>query len=179
MQGGGRMAEFYEFSINPLIPSDYSAWYLLYRAYLDSTNQIEISGSVAGIWQGLLHQTDRVMLGLIAFAEKIPAQTDPTETEQNVPVGLVHICAPVGTKGDGWIDALYVAPSWRGQGAGDSLLYAACQWGGKLSWHTITTQVADNNYRARSLLDRHGALQAKCCYTLSLSATQNGAPKRS
>jgi putative acetyltransferase len=66
--------------------------------------------------------------------------------------------APVGYGAlrEGWLDHLYVDPSWHGRGVGTALLARAREGAGSLQLWTF-----QRNHRARHFYERHGFVQVE------------------
>ena len=73
------------------------------------------------------------------------------------PFGLAHYRAydsPLrGTTG--FLDDLFVDPARRGGGAADALLAALARTAAEEGWDAVRWNTAEDNYRARSVYDRH------------------------
>ena len=70
----------------------------------------------------------------------------------------VGLAAGVGgdQRGEAELVSMWVAPAWRGQGAGDRLVEAVLAWAADEGFLTVHLWVAQGNARAERLYARHG-----------------------
>ncbi|MFC1410132.1 GNAT family N-acetyltransferase [Streptacidiphilus sp. N1-12] len=85
------------------------------------------------------------------------------------PFGLAHYRAydsPLrGTAG--FLDDLFVDPARRGGGGADALLAALARIAAEEGWGTVRWNTAENNYRARSVYDRHAEKTVFLTYAMA------------
>jgi GNAT superfamily N-acetyltransferase len=130
--------------IRPLQATDRPAWDRLFGEYIAFYKASVLTDVLDLTWHRLLHQQDG-MMGLVAV------------DADDVPVGLVHLVFHRSTWGRDWycyLEDLYVSPTVRGQGLGESLIqatYAEADRRGatRTYWTTEAT-----NTSARRLYDR-------------------------
>jgi len=67
----------------------------------------------------------------------------------------------------GFLDDLFVDPSYRGGGAADALLAELNRIGAEEGWPVIRWNTAEDNYRARGLYDRHAVKTVFLTYSMS------------
>ena len=69
-----------------------------------------------------------------------------------------------------FLDDLFVDPARRGGGAADALLAAVRQVAVEEGWGAVRWNTAENNYRARSVYDRHAERTAFLTYLMPATA---------
>jgi GNAT superfamily N-acetyltransferase len=72
-------------------------------------------------------------------------------------IGLAHLrpfARPLRAAYGGFLDDLFVAPEFRGQGVADALLAACAERGRVRGWNVIRWITAEENARARAVYDR-------------------------
>ncbi|XDZ64654.1 N-acetyltransferase family protein [Alphaproteobacteria bacterium LSUCC0684] len=130
--------------IVPLEASHYEAWYQLYQGYADHY-QVELAESSAlTTWSWLLDPA-HPLTGLVAVRD-------------GVPIGLAHFRAmpsPLRGREIGFLDDLFVDPGERGSGIASMLLETLRQEAAAKGWPVIRWITRDDNYRARTVYDRH------------------------
>jgi putative acetyltransferase len=75
------------------------------------------------------------------------------------PIGLAYAAAHLSAEhggGIGWLEELYVVPSWRGRGAGSALLERVLARAAELGWRALELEVVRGHERAVPLYSRHG-----------------------
>lgn len=73
------------------------------------------------------------------------------------------------------LDDVFVAKPQRGTGVADALIYAVSAIGRRRGWSSVRWVVAEDNYRARAVFDRHGKRARGVLYEIDLSGP--GLPK--
>ncbi|WP_443063248.1 GNAT family N-acetyltransferase [Streptomyces sp. NBC_00445] len=72
-------------------------------------------------------------------------------------VGVAALVAPLGSSTEErQLDAMWVAPDWRGRGVGEALISAAIGHAAAHGATSVSLTVADSNERARGLYQRMG-----------------------
>jgi GNAT superfamily N-acetyltransferase len=77
------------------------------------------------------------------------------------PIGIAYAAAHLSAEHGGtvgWLEELYVAPEWRGRGAGAALLEKVTKRAQELGWRGIELEVVAGHERAVPLYTRHGFL---------------------
>lgn len=130
-------------TIEPVGPSHKAEWQRLYAGYADYYHSPLGSDGAEMVWRWL-NDPDHVFEGLVG------RQGDKL-------VGLVHFRAmpsPLRAGEIGFIDDLFVDPTYRGGGAADALMLAVYEIGEQRGWPVIRWITQDDNYRARGVYDR-------------------------
>jgi GNAT superfamily N-acetyltransferase len=135
-------------TIRALLPTDRTAWNVLWNGYLDFYKQSLAAEITECTWARLL-DPDSPLCGMAA------------EDDAGRLHGFVHQHIHLSTwslKGYCYLEDLYVAPASRGLGIGRALIEAVYRWAEergatRVYWHTDET-----NSNARALYDRVGKL---------------------
>jgi GNAT superfamily N-acetyltransferase len=150
-----------EISITPVLPEDLPRWRELYRGYTDFYSFPVTEDVYERVWSWI-HDPSRETRCLVA--------RDPDGTV----VGLAHFRAydsPMrGTSG--FLDDLFVDPARRGGGVADALLAELARTAAEEGWSTVRWNTAENNYRARSVYDRHADKTAFLTYSMNSAAAE-------
>ena len=131
-------------SITSLTAQHYDAWYKLYQGYADHYRVELTESSALATWSWLMDPS-HPLTGLVAV-------------NGDVPVGLAHFRAmpsPLRGREIGFLDDLFVDPAERGSGIASRLLEALSAEAASQGWPVIRWITRDDNYRARSVYDRH------------------------
>jgi GNAT superfamily N-acetyltransferase len=134
-----------EITIGPPRASDYADWRRLFEGYATFYKRPMNDEIASTVWRWL-NDPAHVLEALLA------------RTSDGRVVGLAHFRAtPRPSTGSigGFLDDLFVDPVLRGQRVADRLLEALAAVGHKRGWTLIRWRTADDNYRARSVYDRH------------------------
>ena len=130
--------------IKALEQDHYDQWLSLYHGYADHYRATLTDDGIKTTW-GWLMDEDHPLTGLV-----------PLDGQQLI--GLAHFRAmpsPLRGAEIGFLDDLFVDPASRGQQAGELMLMALKEIAADEGWAIVRWITRDNNYRARSLYDRH------------------------
>jgi GNAT superfamily N-acetyltransferase len=131
--------------IRPPDSGDFDRWSQLYRMYAEFYRTPFTAAIADAVW-GWIQMADNGFEGRVV--------ADPSGTV----IGLAHFRAYplplLGTHG-GFIDDIFVDPGARGHGVADLVIEHVVEFGRANGWPTINWLTADNNYRARTVYDRH------------------------
>ena len=130
--------------ITGLEQDHYDQWLSLYHGYADHYRATLTPEGIKATW-GWLTDDRHPLTGIVALDGKQV-------------IGLAHFRAmPSPLRGEeiGYLDDLFVDPASRGQQAGEMLLKALQVIAKDEGWPMVRWITRDNNYRARSLYDRH------------------------
>ena len=128
----------------PLAEKDYEQWLELYRGYAEHYKVALTEEGIAKTWGWLMDEA-HPLTGIVA------------EEGSNL-AGLAHFRAmpsPLRGAEIGFLDDLFVDPKLRGKRVGAVLLEEVRAIGKKNGWAFIRWITRDDNYRARTLYDRH------------------------
>ena len=131
-------------AIQALAQDHYDQWLSLYHGYADHYRATLTETGIKTTW-GWLMDDDQPLTGLVALDGKQV-------------IGLAHFRAmpsPLRGAEIGFLDDLFVDPASRGQQAGELMLMALKEIAADEGWAMVRWITRDNNYRARSLYDRH------------------------
>ena len=148
-----------ELTITPALPEDRPRWRELYEGYSAFYSRELAEADYDRVW-GWIHDPARGTRCLIA------------RDSVGVPIGLAHYRAydspQRGTSG--FLDDLFVDPARRGSGAADALLAALARIAAEEGWATVRWNTAEDNYRARSVYDRHATKTVFLTYSMETAA---------
>ncbi len=131
-------------AIKALEQDHYDQWLTLYHGYADHYRATLTDDGIKTTWGWLMDQT-HPLTGLVAL-------------DGNQLIGLAHfrgMPSPLRGAEIGFLDDLFVDPASRGQQAGELMLMALKEIANDKDWPVVRWITRDNNYRARSLYDRH------------------------
>ena len=131
-------------AIKALEQDHYDQWLTLYHGYADHYRATLTDDGIKTTWGWLMDQT-HPLTGLVAL-------------DGDQLIGLAHFRAmpsPLRGAEIGFLDDLFVDPASRGQQAGELMLMALKEIANDKDWPVVRWITRDNNYRARSLYDRH------------------------
>ena len=131
-------------AIKSLEQDHYDQWLSLYHGYADHYRATLTETGIKTTW-GWLMDDDHPLTGLVAL-------------DGQQLIGLAHFRAmpsPLRGAEIGFLDDLFVDPASRGQQAGELMLMALKEIAADEGWAMVRWITRDNNYRARSLYDRH------------------------
>ena len=130
--------------IVPLAERHRADWERLYAGYAAFYKVQQTPEMRATVW-GWIQDPAHEVKALVA------------ETPDSRAVGLAHyrpFARPLAAKTAGFLDDLFVDPSFRGQRVADALIEALSAIGRERGWSVIRWLTADNNYRGRGVYDR-------------------------
>ena len=131
-------------AIKALEQDHYDQWLTLYHGYADHYRATLTDDGIKTTWGWLMDQT-HPLTGLVAL-------------DGDQLIGLAHfrgMPSPLRGAEIGFLDDLFVNPASRGQQAGELMLMALKEIANDKDWPVVRWITRDNNYRARSLYDRH------------------------
>ena len=131
-------------AIKALEQDHYDQWLTLYHGYADHYRATLTDDGIKTTWGWLMDQT-HPLTGLVAL-------------DGDQLIGLAHfrgMPSPLRGAEIGFLDDLFVEPASRGQQAGELMLMALKEIANDKDWPVVRWITRDNNYRARSLYDRH------------------------
>ena len=131
-------------AIKALEQDHYDQWLTLYHGYADHYRATLTDDGIKTTWGWLMDQT-HPLTGLVAL-------------DGDQLIGLAHfrgMPSPLRGAEIGFLDDLFVDPASRGQQAGELMLMALKEIANDRDWPVVRWITRDNNYRARSLYDRH------------------------
>lgn len=131
-------------AIKALEQDHYDQWLTLYHGYADHYRATLTDDGIKTTWGWLMDQT-HPLTGLVAL-------------DGDQLIGLAHfrgMPSPLRGAEIGFLDDLFVDPASRGQQAGELMLMALKEIANDKDWPVVRWITRDNNYRARSLYDRH------------------------
>jgi GNAT superfamily N-acetyltransferase len=134
-------------------------WDALYAAYAEFYRSVQTAAMRDRVWSWL-HDDDHVLEGLIAL--------DGTGRG----IGLAHFrpfARPLTAATGGFLDDLFVAPDWRGQGVADALVEAVVAEARRRGWVMVRWITANDNERARGLYDRIAEKTSWVTYQIALA----------
>ena len=132
-------------TIRPIIEADKPQWEKLYHGYADHY-QVTLTETGLNCTWGWLMDRGHPLQGLVA------------EGEGGRLVALAHFRAmpsPLRGMDVSFLDDLFVDPSARGQRVGGQMLKQLQGIAGRNGWPVMRWITRDDNYRARTLYDRH------------------------
>ena len=132
-------------NIRPLAEADHGQWLALYGGYAEHYRMALTEDGTATTW-GWLIDAAHPLRGLVAEDGKL--------------LGLAHYRAmPSPLRGTeiGFLDDLFVARDARGSRIGADLLEGLRTIAKREGWPCVRWITRDDNYRARTLYDRHAA----------------------
>jgi len=133
-----------DLSITELQEAHHPVWLELYQGYADHYRVTLTDAGAARTWSWLMDPA-HPLTGLVAV-------------RAGRPIGLAHfrgMPSPLRGVEIGFLDDLFVDPAARGSGAASLLLEALRLAGREKGWPVIRWITRDDNYRARSVYDRH------------------------
>ena len=157
--------------IRELMSNDRAQWQTLYRGYAAFYKVDTNEAKLDRLFSWLLDPSHPCE-GLVAEAE------DGQKAESGL-VGLAHFRAmpsPLHGAEIGFLDDLFVDPSYRGGGAGDQLLRHLDNIAAARGWPVMRWITQDNNYRARGLYDQLALRTGWITYEMNAETT--GRPDR-
>ena len=140
---GKRMSEF---AIVKPGPRDQEGWRRTYNGYANFYKR-EMTDAIA----------DRVWGWITAEKPHGPCEGRVARTPDGRVIGLAHfrdMASPLRGAVAGFLDDLFVDPSWRGQKVCRALLDEVAAIGRARNWPFYRWLTADDNYRARALYDQ-------------------------
>jgi GNAT superfamily N-acetyltransferase len=147
--------------VEPVRSADRARWRELFEGYA-AFYAVELDDADYDRVWSWIHDPDRGTRCLVV--------RDAADGE---PFGLAHFRpydSPMrGTSG--FLDDLFVDPARRGSGAADALLAALRRIAADEGWGTVRWNTAENNYRARSVYDRHSDRTVFLTYSMPSAAT--------
>ncbi len=151
-----------ELVLRPITPDEWPLWRTLRLAAL--ADAPHAFGSTLAEWSGTGDQESRwrqrlttVPLNVVAFLNDSPVgMTSATALDQSGTIALI---------------SMWVAPSARGFGVGDSLVKAILDWASEQSAARVAADVVDGNESAFRLYSRHG-FAATCAITCGESVSR-------
>ena len=127
-----------------LSKDDKSQWALLYRAYADFYEVPMTDEILDQVWEWI-------------FAEDYPFYALIAKNESNEAIGLMHyreMPSPLRGAKTGFLDDLYVFPTFRGSGCVQVLFKKLKQIAKSEGWPFVRWITAENNYRGRAVYDK-------------------------
>lgn len=135
-------------SVRPVRVDEFESWTRLFRGYAEFYRCPTSDEHQQQIWSWI-HQ-DRSVEALVAVpVNEAGEETGPAQ-------GLAHLRAwvrPLRGVVCGYLDDLFVEPSFRGSGAVDALFAEINRLAVERNWTVVRWTTADDNYRARALYD--------------------------
>ena len=131
--------------IDPVRAADRPRWHELFEGYA-AFYQVELTDADYDRVWSWIHDPSRGTRCLVV-----------REAPDAPPFGLAHYRAydsPLRGS-SGFLDDLFVDPARRGTGAADALLAELARIAAEEGWDAVRWNTAENNYRARSVYDRH------------------------
>lgn len=131
-------------TLRPVTKEDYSSWLNLYQGYAAHYQVALTENGLATTWDWLMDPR-HPLEGMVA------------DTGEEL-IGLAHyrpMPSPLRGAEIGFLDDLFVAPSRRGGRIGAMMLEELRRIARHKGWPLVRWITRDNNYRARTLYDRH------------------------
>ncbi len=135
-----------DFAIVQPGPGDRAGWRRLYDGYATFYKR-EMTDAIA----------DRVWAWITAPAPHGPCEGRIARTPDGRVIGLAHfrdMASPLRGAVAGFLDDLFVDPTWRGKKVGRALLDEVAAIGRARGWPLYRWLTGDDNYRARTLYDQ-------------------------
>jgi GNAT superfamily N-acetyltransferase len=135
-----------DFAIVKPGPADRAGWRRMYDGYATFYKR-EMTDAIA----------DRVWGWITAPAPHGPCEGRIARTPEGRVIALAHfrdMASPLRGAVAGFLDDLFVDPTWRGQKVGRALLDDVAAIGRARGWPFYRWLTADDNYRARTLYDQ-------------------------
>ncbi|MGD9913618.1 MAG: N-acetyltransferase family protein [Hyphomicrobiaceae bacterium] len=132
-------------------------WERLFTGYVQFYRREMTSEIAERVW-GWLHDPSYGLEGLMAFAD-------------GKPVGIAHyrmMPRPMAGTEVGFLDDLFVDSTVRGGKIGELMLQHLGDIGRRRGWAIIRWLTGDDNYRARTLYDRHSTKTSFNLYEMKL-----------
>ena len=147
-------------TIRALTPEDRAAWEPLFQGYGIFYKRPVSPETADKVWSWLM-DSNHVVEGLLAL------------DGDGKPVGIAHFRAlprPLAGQTAGFLDDLFVDPSARGSRVADAILERLQEIGRARGWPLFRWLTADDNFRARSVYDRHSTRTHWITYEMSNAA---------
>ncbi|MEZ0092614.1 N-acetyltransferase family protein [Streptacidiphilus sp. EB129] len=148
-----------DLTVTPVRIEDHARWRELFEGYA-AFYQVDLSEADYDRAWAWIHDPERSAHCLVA------------RDADGTPVGLAHYRAfdslLRGTCG--YLDDLFVDPARRGGGAADALLAELARIAAEEGWAVVRWTTAENNYRARSVYDRHAVKTVFLTYSMAPAA---------
>jgi GNAT superfamily N-acetyltransferase len=139
-------------NVRPVRPDEFDPWTRLFRGYANFYRWPTTDEHQQQIWRWI-HE-DCAVEALVA----VPV--DDSGAEAGEPQGLAHLrewVRPLRGQVCGYLDDLFVDPSFRGSGAVDALFAEINRLALERSWPIVRWTTAEDNYRARSVYDERAS----------------------
>ena len=152
-------------SVRPVRIDEFAAWTRLFREYAAFYKRETSDEHQRQIW-GWIHDTKVIE----AF---VVVEVDERGVEISIPRGLAHLrewVRPLRGVVCGYLDDLFVDESTRGAGAVEALFAEMNRLAIERDWPIIRWTTADDNYRARSVYDRHATRTTWITYDMDTTA---------
>ncbi len=131
--------------VRPPKPENFEDWCRLYVGYAEFY-KVPMDETILNTLWGWIMDEDHEIECLLAW---VPGHSSPC--------GLAHVRrmpSPLRGMNIGFLDDLFVDPTFRGNRVGEALFDALRSTARERGWPKIRWITADDNYRARSLYDR-------------------------
>jgi GNAT superfamily N-acetyltransferase len=135
--------------VRPVRRDEYVPWSRLFQGYAEFYEWPTSDEHQQLVWRWI-HDDHRVE-ALVAV------RVDDDGAEDGEPLGLAHLrewVRPLRGVVSGYLDDLFVDPSFRGSGAVDALFTEISRLAVERGWDVVRWTTADDNYRARSVYDQ-------------------------
>ena len=136
-------------NVRPVRSDEFDAWTRLFRGY-SAFYKVDTSDEHQQQVWSWIHER-KWMEALVA----VPVDEAGNETGE--PQGLAHMrewIRPLRGMVCGYLDDLFVEPSFRGEGVVDALFAGIEALAVERSWPLVRWTTADDNYRARAVYDQ-------------------------
>ena len=151
--------------VRPVRLDELEPWARLFRGYADFYHWPMTDDQLDQVWSWI--HVERRVEALVA----VPL--DEVGGEQGEPQGLAHLrewVRPLRGVISGYLDDLYVEPSFRGQGAVEALFAEINRLARQRDWAIVRWTTADDNYRARSVYDQYATRTTWITYDMTPEA---------
>ncbi len=151
--------------VRPVRIDEFDPWTRLFRGYAAFYMRETNDEHQRQIWSWI---HDRALIeALVAVA------VDADGTETGEPQGLAHLrewVRPLRGVVCGYLDDLFVEPSFRGSGVVSALFTEIDRLAVERSWPVVRWTTADDNYRARAVYDQLATRTTWITYDMTIAA---------
>lgn len=149
-------------------PADRDAWGALYAGYAEFYKTEQSAEMRDVVWSWLLDPAN-------------PEEALVAEAPDGTLVGLAHFRPyprPLHASTCGYLDDLFVDPSYRGSGVADELLTRLRGIALERGWEMVRWTTADDNYRARGKYDQVATRTTWITYDMPVAPPADPVQKR-
>jgi ribosomal protein S18 acetylase RimI-like enzyme len=151
--------------VRPVGTDEFEPWTRLFRGYA-AFYEVPTSDEHQQLVWTWIHEDHSIWC-------KVAVPVDAVGNEIGEPQGLAHLrewVRPLRGMVSGYLDDLFVEPSYRGSGAVEALFDEMNRLAGERGWSVIRWTTADDNYRARAVYDQLAERTTWITYDMQIPA---------